>query len=117
MNYLNIEIQEGVDYVLSLTYRDDVTGLPKDITGYRARLSVKPYADMPAAISLTSLDYPASGIFLDGPTGSIDCYFTPDLTTGLDWLQAPFDLLLTDTYGVGTKIVKGLVTIVPTESI
>ena len=51
MNFVNIEIEQGTSYLFQLVYTDDITGLPKDLTGYSAILNVKPDATSPAAIS------------------------------------------------------------------
>lgn len=113
MNFINLEIEQGVSYQLELTYTDETTGLPKDLTGYSARLSVKPYADQPPAIDLRDSD---GSIVLGGSSGSIAAYFSPGSTATVDWNQAPYDLILKDSFGVRVKVTKGLVTILPTES-
>jgi hypothetical protein len=113
MNFQNIEIEQGTSYSLSLTYTDDHTGLPKDLTGYTARLAVKPIAGLPPVIDLLST---GTQLVLGGVTGNITAYFAPSDSSGQTWSQAPYDLVLTDPLGVKTKILKGILTILPTES-
>jgi hypothetical protein len=114
MNYVNIEIEQGLSYALSVAYTDEVTGLPKDVTNYTARLSVKPFADLPPAIDLTTENL---RIVLGGVTGTVEAYFPPDATATATWVQAPYDLILADPTNVKVKLLKGLVTILPSESI
>lgn len=113
MNFMNLEIEQGTSYLLELTYIDDITGLPKNLTGYDAKLSVKSDASLPADILLSTAD---NTVILGGDQGTIQAYFTPSTTATQSWSQAPFDIFLTDSLSVTVKIIKGLVTILPSES-
>lgn len=114
MNTINIEIEEGVDYTLSLTYRDDTTNLPIDLTGYSAALQIKyPVGDLVTLLSLDS----DNGISLGGINGTVDINITADQTLNrvYDWAFGFYDLILTEPAPSNKliKLVKGMVTIIP----
>lgn len=54
LRYVNIEIQRGTDFTFKLKLKDIYTGLPLDLTGYKARFTVRYCSDLPAPIDLYS---------------------------------------------------------------
>jgi len=113
MDILNIELEEKTDFTLRLTFRDDTTNLPVDITGYTAILEIRPqFGDY---ILLSSLDTTDDHIELGGQSGTIDIIFSAaqtDLSAQTyGWTRGAYDLVLIDTAGSRKKLLKGFVTI------
>jgi hypothetical protein len=119
MDTLNIELEENVDFTLSLTYRDDLTNLPIDITDYNGILEVRP--NFGSSIVLLSLDVGGGEISLGGPSGAIDIVFRPEYTNQVtqspNWTRGVYDLILTDGAGKKVKILKGFITIARSTSL
>jgi len=118
MQVINIEIEEKTDYTLSITFRDDTTNLPVDLSGYTADLQVRGLFGSPyILLELTQ----ASGIVLGGVTGNIDINFTPAMTDMSQqvagWDRAAYDLVLTNLAGKKIKILKGFVTILRSATV
>lgn len=114
MQVINIEIEEKIPYVLSLTYRDETTNLPIDITGYSAILQIRSAFGSPyVLLELTSaVD---GGIVLGGSSGFIDVTI-PDTATDLSiqptgWVKGVYDLVIIEPSGKRIKLAKGFVTI------
>ena len=113
MNYINLEIEQGTSFVLTLTYLDNITDLPINLTGYSAVLTIVPNnGDTSDIIQLTSA---AGQVELNGATGVIQALLTPTLTNVTNWTQATWDMALTDPTLVKTKMAKGIVTILPSD--
>jgi hypothetical protein len=55
--YTNIELERGVNHTMVLYYKDASTGLPIDLTGWSAKLSVKPWTDKVPALNLATENY------------------------------------------------------------
>lgn len=119
MIFLNIEIDEGTDNTVSFTYRDNTTNLPKDITGYHAKLTVRSALGSP--YKLLELDDLGGRIVLGGTSGNIDISFIPadtDLSLqSVGWDRGVWDLKLTDGSGKKVKIAKGFITISRTSTV
>lgn len=119
MQIINIELEEAMDYTLSLTYRDETTNLPVDLTGYSAELEVRPaFGDPSILFTLTNGN---GRIIFGGVSGAIDINFLPADTDQSQlytaWTRAAYDLVVTDTLGKKKKILKGFITISRTTSL
>ena len=81
---------------------------PVDLTGYTATLQIRPY---PLA---TTILYDASpDIVLGGTAGTIAVTIPDTVTAGFTWWQGVYDLLLTNSAGVATRLLQGTVTVSP----
>lgn len=70
MKIVNLEIEEGLPYTLSLTYTDETTNLPVNLTGYTAELiASKAFGSKETYLHLTT---ESGDITLGGSTGRID---------------------------------------------
>lgn len=114
MKILNIEIEERTSLTVSLVYKDELTCLPIDITGYSALMQVRTSfgSDVSPLLELST----ANGrITLGGTAGTVDIQFLPgdtdDSVASTGWTQGSYDVFLTDTSGNEIKIAKGFVTI------
>ena len=103
---LNIVIEEGTGYVLSLTWTDKLTNLPKNLTGYTAKLQVRVDYN-PTSTVLLEKSTTNGKIILGGTTGFVDVIFDATDTLGLTWSKAIYDLLLVPASGAPVKLVKG----------
>lgn len=119
MQVSNIEIEEGMHYTIPLTYRDETTNLPVNVTGYSAELEIRLTFGDPSI--LLTLSTGNGRIILGGVGGAIDINFLPADTDQsqlyTSWTRAAYDLVVTDTFGKKKKILKGFVTISRTTSI
>lgn len=115
--HLNIELEEGIDQVISLLYTDETTNLPIDLTGYSAVLKVREaLGSSPILLELTNLTVaPASNIALWGTLGKVDINFK-NIST-LTFTSGVYDIILTDIVGVKTKLAKGFILVNRTSSL
>jgi len=112
MEVQNIEIQENTDYLLSITYRDDLSNLPVNLTGYSAFLEIKP-AFGSDSVFLTLTD--GSGLTLGGVTGSIDIIIPASATNRFNypsWDKGTYMLTVVDLFTKRVPLLKGFVTII-----
>ena len=115
---INMEIEEKTDYTLSVTYRDDTTNLPVNLSGYKANLQIRGMFGSPyVLIDLNE----TNGITLGGPSGNIDIKIkASDTDKSLDsnpWTRAAYDLILTNTQNERIKLLKGFVTVIRSSTI
>lgn len=81
--------------------------IPVDLTGYTAAMQFKPYASPTAPVL-----YDASAdLTLGGVAGAITLSIDATDTETFTWFQAVYDLLLTDSGGVVTRLLSGSVII------
>lgn len=118
MQVINIEIEEKTDYVLPITYRDDTTNLPIDLTNHTAILQVRnAFGGGSVLLDLNE----TSGLTLGGITGNIDINFTPSQTDmslqPVGWDRGVYDLVVTTPFGKKVKLLKGFVTIVRSATV
>jgi hypothetical protein len=113
MEILNIELEEKTDFSIKVTFRDDTTNLPINLTGYSAIMQLRDtFGGNIVYLELTS---PNGGITLGGQSGLIEITFEPADTTQIEylwnWTRAAYDLILIDPDGKRKKILKGFVTV------
>jgi hypothetical protein len=118
MEILNIDLEEKMDSTVRITYTDDTTNLPMDITDYSAILQIRPSFGSDVVIDeLTS----GAGLVLGGQSGTIDITFVPSDTdqSGVPyaWTTAAYDLVLIDPQGKRKKLLKGFITIARSASL
>lgn len=108
---LNLSIDSGTDYFLSATYDDYLTGLPRDLTGYSAVLTVRPAFNDPNI--LLTLSTTLNTILIGGIGGSIVVHFTPAMTDPMQqtipWDRGVYDMIITDPNGIVTKLLSGYI--------
>jgi hypothetical protein len=81
---------------------------PVDLTGYRANMQIRPFP-----LSSTILYDASANITLGGIAGTITLLIPPLNTAGFTWWTGVYDLLLTDPYGVVTRLLSGSVSVCP----
>jgi hypothetical protein len=109
-------LEQGATFNIQLDWTDG-NGDPIDLTGYHARMQLRPTVESSDVIlSLSSsLDVSGSGIFLRGSTndlpltsGSIGIYIAADTSQNLDFNEAYYDLEIVSGATV-TRLVEGKV--------
>lgn len=119
MEILNIELEERTDQTVRVTYRDDTTNLPVNLTGYSASLQIRP--EFGNEIVIDELNDAAGTIVLGGVSGTIDLIFTPSdsdqTAVTFGWTRAAYDLVLTNDEGKRKKLLKGFITIARSASL
>lgn len=103
----DITIEQGATFTLSATWKDS-TGAPVNLTGYSARMQVRPdYESEEVLVSITS----TSGIVLGGALGTIVATVSATDTQKLNIQKGVYDLELQSTGGVVTRLLQGFATI------
>lgn len=104
----NLLIEQGATFTLSLVWKDS-EGDPVDLTGYSARMQVRPsVTSEDVLLSLTDQD----GIVLGGD-GSIVVQASATQTAAISSKRGAYDLELEDQDGTVTRLLQGVVTISP----
>jgi hypothetical protein len=84
------------------------TSGPADLTGYTATLQIRAYP-----LSATILYDASSNITLGTTDGTIALVIPATTTQTFTWWQGVYDLLLTSSSGVVTRLLQGSVTVTP----
>jgi hypothetical protein len=79
---------------------------PVDLTGYTANLQIRPFA-----LSTAILFDASSDITLGGVLGTILLSIPASVTATFTWFTGVYDLILTDSSGVVTRLLQGSVNI------
>lgn len=107
----HIEVPAETDFRKRFFYTEDSTGLPIDLTGYRAELQVKNETNFERSIFLTS--EPGGGITFDPLLGIIDIKIGYQLTLEQGWSRGFYDLLIFTPQGDRIRFAKGFFSILP----
>ena len=100
-NY-NIKCNQSETFQRNLTYKDS-NGTAINLTGYTAKLQIRKDFDQDAVVTLTE----ASGITLGGAAGTIAIEITAAATALLERNSYLYDLVLTSSGGIKTRILEG----------
>ncbi len=100
----NVDVDQGADWTLNLTY-ENPAGTPVVLTGYTAALQFRTASGAAsAALTLTS---PSSGITITAATGKLAVTATATQTRALAAGAYRYDLEITSSGGVVTRLVQG----------
>jgi hypothetical protein len=110
----NIELEAESDLTLTFVYNDSITGLPVDLTGYKAEMQVRQKYDGydNQNISLEFNTNVNGGITLGGTAGTVTLAIPSSATSQYTWTDGVYDLFLVSNTGVRTKFLKGFFTII-----
>jgi hypothetical protein len=109
-------LEQGATFNIQLDWKDGDSN-PIDLTGYHARMQLRPTVESSEVIlSLSSsLDESGSGIFLSGSTndlplvsGSVAIYISANTSENLDFNEAYYDLEMVNGANV-TRLIEGKV--------
>jgi hypothetical protein len=112
----NLAINQGATYTRVIIWTTGQCGcgtvgaapVPVDLTGYTAAMQMRPFA-----LSTDVLYDASSDITLGGVAGTISLTIPASVTETFTWWQGVYDLLLTDSSGVATRLLMGGVAISP----
>jgi len=106
----NISIDQGATYTLAISYKDE-NGAAINLTNYTAAMQLRStYTSVDAVLSLSS---PSNGIVITGATGLISITITATQTAALSSNNFVYDLEITSSSNVKTRLIQGIVTISP----
>lgn len=104
----NFEIDQNTTFTFVIEYKDP-TGTPINLTGASAKLQVRDTkGGSKLAFTLTS---PGSGITIDPLLGKLTVRMTPTQTNKLFYPKSSYDLMITDSNTVKTKLIEGFITL------
>ncbi|NDB59460.1 hypothetical protein EB001_13565 [bacterium] len=104
----NWEVDQNTTFTFVVEYQDNL-GNPIDLTGSSAKLQVRDTkGGSKLAFTLTS---PSGGIVIDASNGKLTIRMTPTQTNKLFYPKSSYDLMLTDSNAVKTKLVEGFLTL------
>jgi len=103
----NITMDQGAQWTLTVVY-DNNNGTPFDLTGYTARMQVRPKFGADNAV--LTLSSPSSGIVITPLTGTLNLTATTAQTGDIDGGFYVYDLEISSG-GVVTRLMQGSVTV------
>ena len=106
----NATIDQGADWYVNFTYQDSA-GVAINLTGYTAAMQLRAPTD--SNIVSLSLSSPSNGITITGATGLVAVRATAAQTGALIDGVYEYDLELTSSIGIVTRLVQGQITISP----
>lgn len=105
----NVTIDQGADWFLNVTY-DNPDGTPINLTGYTGALQLRSLPDDSVAVLSLST---GSGITITGATGLVAIRATATQTRAIDEGIYYYDLEITSTTGVVTRLIQGQADVSP----
>lgn len=108
---LNLTFEQGADYNRDLIWKTGVPAGPVPLTGYTARMQVRP--SFTSATVLLELTTENSGLVIDEAAGKVSIKATAVQTAAITAKAGVYDLELVAPGGAVKRFVKGTVTISP----
>jgi hypothetical protein len=120
----HICVDEESDWTQTFIWQDELTGLPMDLTGYRAEIQVRTGSDGDTATALNnpyvvltfSTDGETPAIVLGGTAGTIQVTIPYASTYQTYWNQALYSLVLVSATGSRQEFLRGFFIIQPNAS-
>lgn len=103
----DITIEQGATFPFVVAVQDE-NGAPRPLTGYTAKMQVRPTVD--SSTKILDLSTGGSGIVIDEPNGTITITVTATATALLNFTTAVYDLEITSGATV-ERILEGNVTL------
>lgn len=104
----DITVQQGANWSLILNWQDD-EGEPINLTGYSAKMQIRPYYDSMTIVA--TLSTVSGGITIDPLIGKVTASLTAIQTSAITVLEGVYDMELTSPSGVVTRIIGGAYTL------
>lgn len=105
----NFEVDQNATFTFQVQYVEDNEVTPINLTGCTAKMQVRDTAGgSKLAFTLTS---PASGITINGPTGTLTVKMTPTQTNKMFYPKSAYDIMVIDTNGNKIKLLEGFMTL------
>jgi hypothetical protein len=102
----NYKIDQGTDWFLVIQYKDSA-GAPINLAGYTAAMQFRQVSSNITALNLTS----SSGITITAATGLLSIHVTAAQTSALLAASYDYELEITSSAGIITRLVQGIATI------
>lgn len=92
----DLPLRQNSDYDLVVqAWADDAHTVPLNITGYTAKLIIRPTARSTTIYDTISVvASPATGLTINGPAGQITLHITAAQTLTYTWISAVYDLII-----------------------
>lgn len=103
----NLIVERGATFNQRLLWKDS-TGALVNLTGYTARMQIRPKVGAPLLVELTTEN---SRIALGGAAGTVDLTLTAATTADLPTCVARYDLELISAGGIVYRLIEGTVDI------
>lgn len=103
----DLPLRQNSDYDLVVqTWADDAHTAPLIITGYTAKLVMRPYARSATILdTINVVAYPATGLTINGPAGQVTLHITAAQTLTYTWTVGVYDLLLIGPSSIPQKCI------------
>ena len=118
----NLVIEQGATFIRVFLWQvggttdcscttTSTTAVPVDLTGFSADLQIR---QTPQSTTILYEGSTANGnIVLGGTAGTITLTIPSTTTAGFSWLRGVYDLILTSSGGIVTRLLQGSVTVSP----
>lgn len=103
-NKANLKIDQGTDYLTTVTLTDD-DGDPISLFGYTGAGQIRKYYTSTTAVNFN--------VTVTANTGEVTLQLTSAQTNAMEAGRYVYDVELTDTANVVSRVLEGIVTITP----
>lgn len=103
-------MEQGTSFALALRITDGA-GNPVSLSGYQARMQVRPSAGYPGDPLADLSTAAGEGITISGDGTALTVAISADATAGYTWEHAVYDLLLQAPDGDVLRLLRGEVTV------
>lgn len=110
---LNLKINKGETFRHTLTWLD-ATEAPVNLTGYKARMQIRPDIDSDQVLLFFASDpllNPDGTITLTNATGEIELYLSAVDTAAITWSAGVYDLEMYQSSDEVTRLVEGKISV------
>jgi len=104
----HLTLEQGVTWDQDVVWKDS-TGTPRNLSGYTARLQIRPTAS--SDVTYVGMTTGGGGITITAGTGTINLLLSATATAALTFTQAVYDLEAESSSGVVTRLMQGRVTL------
>lgn len=99
----NLVIDSGSDFSQTFTLEESETNSTLNLTGYTVNSQMRKWAGSSSAITFTTnIEFPLTA-------GKINISLTSNQTNNIKPGRYVYDILITDTFGVKSKVIEGMV--------
>lgn len=106
---LKLRIEQGATFRKLIAWKTKETRQPIDLTGCTARMHVR--SSIKATTPLLVLTTENNRILLGGADGTITLDLSDEITAGITWLSAVYDLEIVFPNGTVRRLVQGSITV------
>lgn len=104
----DFEIEQGATLLKPIVWKDSA-GTAVNLTGYTAKMQIrKSVSSEDVLLELSTVN---SKLSITANTGTITMIFSAATTEAIDWSRGKYDLELTSSTGVVTRLLEGEITV------